>query len=301
MTMNRVQPFHTISSQSYDGLRKTLRWLFMNHAHEVHTDTWQGTDISKRPEMKSYELLNVTTNVWLGNMSLGYWAEDIKPNLPWANNHFLERVCGAPINPGIEWANWPWGDSAKKFIEEGGQFNHNYMERYWPKFAGMTGPTRNAAEFEEVHDNGELIAPQTGCCTESAHFGIRGEYGDLDDLVELLVKDPFTRQAWLPIFFPEDTGDANPGRKPCTLGYQFIRRGDHMHIYYPLRSCDFIRHWPDDVYLTIRLLLWVLRQCRDRDPGVWGTVVPGNMTMQMTSLHIFENDYRNLEKEYENA
>lgn len=284
-----TQPFHAISSQSYEGLRKTLRYLFMNHSHEVHPDTWQGTDVSKRREMRSHELLNVTTNVHLqGITSLGHWAEDIKPNLPWANNHFLERVCGAPINPGVEWANWPWGDSAAKFIEEGGMFNHNYMERYWPAHAGhVCEPTQLASDW--VLEDKDL---------GMANQGIRGRWGDLNDLVNLLVQDPFTRQAWLPIFFPEDTGNANPGRKPCTLGYQFIRRGDELHVYYPLRSCDFIRHWQDDVYLTIRLLLWVLRQCRDRDPGRWSTVTPGNMTMQMTSLHIFENDYRKMEQEY---
>lgn len=283
-----TQPFHAISSQSYDGLRKTLRYLFMNHSHEVHPDTWQGTDVSNRREMLSHELLNVTTNVFLGTRDLGYWAEDIKPNLPWANNHFLERVCGAPINPGVEWANWPWGDSAAKFIEEGGKFNHNYMERYWPRFAtGYAPATKTREEFDQYPN---LLANENA--------GIGGRWGDLDDLVNLLVQDPFTRQAWLPIFFPEDTGNANSGRKPCTLGYQFIRRDDYLHIYYPLRSCDFIRHWQDDVYLTIRLALWILRQCRERDPINWAGVVPGNMTMQMTSLHIFENDYRKMEQEY---
>ena len=31
----------------------------------------------------------------------------IEPDLPWAENHFLERVNGLPLNPGEQWQNWP--------------------------------------------------------------------------------------------------------------------------------------------------------------------------------------------------
>lgn len=274
-----MKMFHHLHSPNFDILAKTLSWLFIEGSHEVHPDHWQGMNVRHRPEMKSHELLNVTMQVpLLGDEELDHWRRDVKPNLPWADNHFEERVCGQPINPGVEWANWPWGESARRFIENGGQFNHNYMERYWPKYAG------NTPDEDGRYDT----------LGAAAHAGIRNVYGDLNDVVELLCRDQLTRQAWLPIFFPEDTGVGDGGRKPCTLGYQFLCRDKRLHVYYPLRSCDFIRHWRDDVYLTVRLLLWVLDRCRQRDPSRWNDVAPGMYTMYTGSLHIFENDWRQL-------
>jgi hypothetical protein len=57
-----------------------------------------------------------------------------------------------------------------------------------------------------------------------------------------------------------------------------------------MRSCDFVRHFRDDVYLTIRLLLWVLDRCRERSPEEWVDVTPGTFRMHITSLHMFVPD-----------
>lgn len=62
-----------------------------------------------------------------------------------------------------------------------------------------------------------------------------------------------------------------------------------------MRSCDFVRHFRDDVYLTIRLLIWVLNMCQLRDPKTWKMVTPGTFTMHITSLHMFESDRKALE------
>jgi thymidylate synthase len=145
------------------------------------------------------------------------------------------------------------------------------MERLWPKYA--RSPARAANSIPRR--------------------GIAWEYGDLGDLVKMLATEPGTRQAWIPLFFPEDTGVGDGGRKPCTLGYQVIVRDGRAHIWYPLRSCDLIRHFRDDCYLAIRLLLWIIEQCREISPA-WEVVQPGSYAMHMTSLHVFENDRRNL-------
>lgn len=141
------------------------------------------------------------------------------------------------------------------------RFNHSYADRLWPK------RLEGGSDFVGQH----------------------WTYGDLNDFVDLLVKYPNTRQAWIPLFFPEDTGIADDARKMCSLGYQVIVRGGQSHIWYPLRSCDFVRHWRDDCYLAVRLLLWVTDQCRLRSEA-WRNIVPGTYSMHMTSLHIFEGD-----------
>lgn len=271
----------TTQYRNFYAAQQALRVAFKTRAEVVHPTRWQGVDVSKRPEMRSTELLMESFKIDLGNIEdLDHWRHDIDPNLPWADNHFEERVCGYPINPGVEWENWPWATSADGHRDDSGQFNHNYMERLWPRYAGMaTSPTLLPHQFEELMDEKEVVVP---------NLGIRGEYGDLKRLVDMLANDPETRQAVIPLYFPEDTGA--PGRKPCTLLYQFIRRNGRLHMYYPLRSCDFVRHWADDCYMAVRLLLWVLDKCRHYNEKDWLHVKPGIYHMHMSSLHIFEND-----------
>lgn len=257
----------------FNSLYEAINRKFKKDSHLIHTKRWQGIDITKHPEMASHEILNACFQVILPTDSVEYYQKHVGANLPWAEDHFLERVCGEPLNPGEQWKNWPWAKTAEKSLKNK-RFNHNYMERYWPRFARMT-------------EDGKLPTD-----IRSPHKGIANEYGDLDSIVGLLANEQDTRQAWLPIFFPEDTGIGDGGRKPCTLGYQFIVREGCLHVYYPLRSCDYYRHFKDDIYLTIRLAIWVLEQCKNRRPDIWEDIYLGTLTMHCTSLHVFANDYR---------
>jgi thymidylate synthase len=142
------------------------------------------------------------------------------------------------------------------------------MERYWPKRAGdMTHHVEDDDHARPIH-------------------GIRYEYGDLKDVWDLLYNEPGTRQAYLPVWFPEDTGVLHGGRVPCTLGYHFIMRNKQLHIVYNMRACDAIRHFRNDVYLTMRLAHWMLDQLRKRG-GMWDLVSLGTLTMHITSFHVF--------------
>lgn len=250
-----------------------LDYLMEYESNLVHTDNWQGTDISQNSQAQMCELLHESLKVELSHSDLSKYANDIKPNLPWADDHFLERVCGEPLNPGKTWEHWPWHVSADDHRDRFGQFNHNYMERYWPKLAGRTV-------------DGTLDGNTKQGQTPFIHHGIRHEYGDLEDLVQLLREDPSTRQAYLPIWFPEDTGVVHNGRKPCTLGYHFIIRNGKMDVTYYIRSCDYHRHLRDDIYLTVRLLLWLISECG------FTNVKPGRFIMHITSLHMFVGDYQ---------
>lgn len=276
-----------------DAIRRALS-TFNAVGEVVHTQRWQAVDISKEPSAKMVEMLHYSIVATLeGRTELSYHQQMIQPNLPWADNHFLERVSGFPINPGTEWANWPWAIKAQESLNEDGIFNHNYMERYYPKRAGtiLTG-TSTIEEFQyltEAHD------PEEEPLSNYAPRGIRGQkFGDLDNLISLLIKEPDTRQAYLPVWFPEDTGDENPGRKPCTLGYHFIMRNNRLDVTYYIRSCDVYRHLRDDIYLAVRLLILILETCRLANPDVWDDVKPGAFNMHITSMHCFVNDFRQM-------
>jgi len=264
----------------------------------VHTSRWQGTDISKMPEMATFEVANCSFGVEMSKYDRGVHGladamnnavSDIEPNMPWAEEHFWERVCGYPVNPGVQWSKWPYGNKASTFLDDNGKFNHNYMERYWPKYAGFIAnatrePEQIMGPLHEYRDSNGGVMPRP-------HHGIKYEYGDLNDVVELLAGDELTRQAYLPIWFPEDTGGGSK-RAPCTIGYHFLVRDGRMHINYHIRSCDFVRHFRDDLFLTLRLVQWVADRLHSL--GRDEPLKLGNFYMQIGSLHMFKNDYLQL-------
>lgn len=182
----------------------------------------------------------------------------------WADEHFEERVGGKPTNPGESYKRWPYnkkGFDGTDFMDNQ-QFSHTYQERFWPPFAGGRAGQRQ---------------------------GIRYYYGDLDDVIKQLHDNKLTRQAYLPIFFPEDTGAVHKQRVPCTLGYQFYIRQDTLNVNYYIRSCDALRHFRNDVYLAMRLLYYI------------GTKLPyikrmGQLRMYITNFHVFKNDLYALKK-----
>lgn len=257
--------------------------LLKQYGRVVDTGHWQGVTTEGKPDLVTKELMNLTFEVPMP-LSGDELADDVHPNEPWAEAHFRERVSRVPSNPGKEYKNWPWwrgqeGATAiksEKYEEHQGEsfkFTHTYQERFWPKYAQRNESSTRTQVRE----------------------GIRYRYGDLDDVVGLLRREPFTRQATLPIFFPEDTGAVHGGRVPCTLHYHFLRRGDQLNLWYPIRSCDAVRHFRDDLYMAVRLCQWVLKELVDhelRSDGeqTWVDVEPGMLHFTAYSFHVHMGD-----------
>ena len=190
----------------------------------------------------------------------------IKPNIPWAEDHFQERVSGMPLNPPPSSEHWPYAQKNNSVHKKDEKFSHTYPERFWPYTAG-----------DKIND------------------GIRYRYGDLNNLVSILNRNPGSRQAYLPVWFPEDLYAADMGdRVPCTLGYHFLMtphrmEGFMLDMEYHIRSCDFVRFFRDDLYMAGRLLQWV---CEEIAAGIQ----PGTLIMNIGSFHCFEEDKTTLER-----
>jgi thymidylate synthase len=269
---------------SFDSCIKLLGFKLLQKGDPVDTGHWQAlTDV---PQTKTIEL-RAATLVYDMPDNAGRLLIDTQPNMPWAEDHFQERVAGEPLNPGKEYKNWPYYRGNVEKHKEQGQFSHTYMERFWPRQANINRKYRR--EGRTTH-------------------GIRYRYGDLNDVVQLLMREPHTRQAYLPVWFPEDTGAHHGERVPCTLGYHFMLREGRLHTFYPIRSCDFLRHFRDDVYLAVRLTQWLIDELRMKEEeklyrdevteNSWSDVFPGELTMFMHSLHIFEGDVPMMRKKY---
>lgn len=254
----------------------------------VQTKRWQGIEIGGNEHMAQREMTHVHIDIPMYGEQLDLYAHDTGAEIPWCDDHFAERVSGYPMNPGTQWREWSQTKEHRGgvdgFLDGRGKFNHNYMERYWPRFAGQVKePTETSGQWRErftEQNRGSLPVPNRG---------IMYEYGQLNDVVGLLAEDPYTRQAYLPVWFPEDTG-GGAKRAPCTIGYHFLMRDNRLDINYHIRSCDLYKHFRNDVYLTLRLHLWMLDRLRRRDDS-WTQVQPGRFIMQIGSLHLFRPDW----------
>jgi hypothetical protein len=228
---------------------------------KVDRGEWQS-EIASKPELMTYEIPNALLEITVpSNIATAQLCAE--PDLPWAEVHHLERVGGFPLNPAPSYVDWPWHSKteAERHVAAG-VFSHTYPERYWPK-----------TDLDSSNPTG-------------LRHGVRYPYGDLMDVVNMLKDRPFTRQAYLPMFFPEDTGATEGQRIPCTLGYHFIRNGRQLDMNYFLRSCDITRHLHNDIYLAMRMLQWVCGQLTND----YGLPAPGTLTLFVSNLHMFEAD-----------
>lgn len=256
---------------------RNILGMALLEAPEVRVPEWQSLDVRDKPMGVTHEIQNAVFSTWIPEDQADTVVE-VEPNIPWAEEHFLERVGGEPVNPPPSHVNWPFAQQGNAEHTKNEKFSHTYPERMWPKLAG------------KGHSNN--------------HFGIRFPYGDLFDVVKQLVGSPQTRQAYLPIWFPEDTGAVHGGRVPCSLGYHFICREQRLHVTYMIRSCDFLRHFQDDVYMAMRLGQWVRDKICEMDErwnvgeGQGAYWLMGSLTMHMMSLHVFGADIPKLKREY---
>lgn len=266
------KPFHKIFEQ--------LK-LDLLSAPIISSGEWQSQDVSHKPDFSTPELQNVSMSIPI-MLEPEELATLTGARLPWAEDHFQERVGGEPLNPSPSEAWWPFrqnkdGNTNAAHKSEGEAFSHTYPERMWPKYPLTDDFWRgkSANNIEPMH-------------------GIRFAYGDLADVVHQLARSQQTRQAFLPIWFPEDTGAVHRKRVPCTLGYHFMIRDNRLHMNYYMRSCDALRHFQDDVYMAGRLMQWVCHelntQAHEGVEPLEFSITPGDLNMHMASFHCFAGD-----------
>lgn len=232
------------------ALYKVRRYV-LSQGKEVETGTWQD----QKSPFKFLEVMNISV---IAPMAKGEdsASKQCKATQPWALAHFKERVSGIPSNPPPSHTEWAKTTGEHFSAIDPGKFSHSYPERMWPK--GKIPP-----------------------------MGIRYAPGDLQDAANLLAKDPSTRQCYVPMVYPEDITAANMGeRVPCSLGWHFMVRNKKLSCFYPMRSCDVVRHMHNDWYFANMLTLWMHSAAGLGDLGI----KLGNLHFVATSLHCFTND-----------
>jgi len=213
---------------------------------EIKSEKWQAVE---SPD-SMLEVSNLFFTCQIPG-SIEILHKETMADLPWSEDHFQERIGGEPLNPGNQYKNWPYYrsnlDNNRFKSHQGDKFSHTYMERYWPP--------KNKK-------------------------GIRYNNGDLLDIVERLKKDKYTRQAYFSIWHPEDHSN-NSVRLPCTIGYWFNYRDSKLNCTYHIRSCDAVRHFRNDIYMTGRLVQYIAEKIN---------VEVGSLSMWVGSFHIFKSE-----------
>lgn len=259
------------SGYTFQDMRSGIAYR-LSQATSIHRGKWQTMDVSDSPAHATKELRNVNIFYTVPDDILKL-QDEVQPDLPWAEAHFEERVGGEPVNPPPSFVQWPHhnGDANLHVTDE--VFSHTYPERFWPKWA-----------------NNPKCAGVLDCLCNMPNQGYRYECGDLNGVVDQLVANPLTRQAVLPVWFPEDTGAINR-RVPCSLTYHFMADENmRLSVWYSLRACDFVRHFHNDVYLAARLLQWMCHEVNNTQGNYSRLMTPGELNITISSLHVFKGD-----------
>lgn len=228
--------------------------ILLHQKNVVKPNRWQGVKIDS--DMKEVDNIFIQMEMCQSFQEL---AKQTKADLPWAEDHFQERLAG-PSNPGEQYKHWPhWKPDAKYM--EGQIFSHTYQERFWP-------------EKKE---------------------GIRYDMGNWEDIKQRMSEDPGTRQAFFSIWHPEDQSNDFVRRLPCTIGYWFKINNNQLDVTYLIRSCDARRHLRNDVYMTQRLAADMYDYLIERK-DFYPYLKFGKMTMWIGSLHCFVSDEYSLKQ-----
>ena len=172
-------------------------------------------------------------------------AEHLNPSLEWATQEWLDRyegITGHPVNPGKAWHKR--SDIWHGFIETDHSLHYGkFSYTYSERFAGACQVLR---------------------------------------IVEEIRSNPNSRQLYLSLWDPNlDIVRIGVRRVPCSLGWHFMVREKKLHVTYSMRSCDFVTHWDNDVWLTLQLLDYISSKTG---------IDTGRFSQFINSFHIYEKD-----------
>jgi thymidylate synthase len=216
----------------------------------VHPQTMQDKQVATNDDYRTLELAPYEFTILDGG-DRDHWLGALGLNLEWCVKDFDERtICltdplGAPVNPGRAWMlrREVW----QQFLEPSGKFAYTYSERL------------------------------------GAQIGAEGGTTAVERVLDELKKHPDSRQCVLPIFSARQDLRSLGGahRVPCSLHYQFMRRGGELRMIYVMRSTDFITHFPYDIWMALELqALFAARL----------GIAPGRFVFFTGSLHIYAKD-----------
>jgi len=157
--------------------------------------------------------------------------------------------------------------------------------RYWADEEWMEriawGKINPGSAWKLREDYWSTFLMTDGCFdyTYNERFNLNSK---INEVYQTLLKDPNSRRAILNIWEGFDVPRANKNiRVPCSLYYQFRVKHDRLNICYVMRSCDFVEHWQNDIYLACRMQSYIA-DLLDRKSGTLDHFIH--------SFHVYQKD-----------
>ena len=249
-----------IYSNAYELMSETGRNLW-EMGIEVKPKTYQNKNIAGIDDFITKELICeqycLTNLPDEDNLFIHTNSKD------WAEAEFKERLQ-LDVNPGEAYKlrKEVW----EQFLDTNGEFDYTYSERI----------NNRIDSFDHSALNGSTT---------------------LEEVINLLIADPDTRKAIIPIYGLEDSNYLNGARRiPCSMYYDFLIRTNakgekQLNICYHQRSSDFIVHFGNDVYLAWKLMEYIAGQVN---------IKPGYLYHTIDSLHVYQKDWVKLKTSLRN-
>ena len=185
-------------------------------------------------------------------------------NYNFLEQEFKEWIDPNTCNPGRAWEKDP--QTWSPFMREDGTFQYTYNQRFFlkdPDSSPICVDLMSRSQFQLV--------------------------------VDLLNKDPYSRQAFVGIWSPyhdleKTVGQGPCSRVPCTIGYHFFLRDApegsdkkfNLEMVYIMRSLNISWNLWNDLWLVTNLFDWMVKQLDLSGLSVGN----GSICFQVGSLHI---------------
>ena len=108
--------------KTFGRISDAIKWTkesLIDYGRTVKTERWQG--IPSPDDMFEYLFHSFKTQI---PSTVEGLVEQARPNLPWADDHFEERVCGLPLNPPPSHVNWPFAQRGNEKFGGTTKFSH---------------------------------------------------------------------------------------------------------------------------------------------------------------------------------
>ncbi len=111
-----------------------------------------------------------------------------------------------------------------------------------------------------------------------------------ENIIKNLEEDIHSRQALLQVFQAETDNFKMGGdsRIPCSVDYQFLIRNKRLYCIYHMRSNDYFGHFPIDIYVTTRIMEFMVEKLKKTYPDL----KMGSLVYFCGSLHAYNWDLK---------
>lgn len=189
--------------------------------------------------------------------------------------------------PTMPWCEVEWQDRLNAIMGNVSPLGTSWLERSdrhmdWSRFIEYNG--RPLPMYTTLDKIRELEPEAAGDPIRLAYsYGERLALNDqVLKVVRELRRNGPSRQLFVSMWDPNHDPDRIGNRRvPCSLGWHFMKRDGKVNMTYIMRSCDFVTHWQNDVWLALKLLDLICHMTKNER---------GRFSQVIFSFHVYEKD-----------